>query len=141
MKHPIHFVIATVSTVLVLGCGPGTSEEHRADHHAHGVGTTAHPDSARWQANGETTDGIHGMQVLADGYPANGLTSGLLRDSLDARMSMIFERCTMKGEAHDALHHYLLPLQDLIDHIPEEKSAAQLDSLRQHLHHYDEVFY
>jgi hypothetical protein len=98
-------------------------------------------DSTRWPANPETTEGIRGMQALVEGYPANGVSSVTLRDSLDARMAMIFERCTMKGEAHEALHHYLVPLQELIHRIPDEASGAQLDSLQQHLRHYDEVFY
>lgn len=47
----------------------------------------------------------------------------------------------MKGEAHEALHHYLLPLQELIKRIPDRASGTQLDSLDQHLRQYDEVFY
>lgn len=138
MKHTIPLLSALTSIAILFGCG--TSEEQHAADHTHGVAPT-HTNGGRWPANPETTEGIHGMQALAEGYPGNGLSSRLLRDSLDARMSMIFERCTMKGEAHGALHQYLLPLQDLIGRIQEEKSGAQLDSLRQHLRQYGELFY
>ena len=140
MKHEGHLACALVFLVLLFGCGGGTSEEHHAPDHAHGAVEMA-VDSTRWQANLETTEGIRGMRALVEGYPANGMSSGPLRDSLDARMALIFERCTMKGEAHEALHHYLLPLQGLIHRIPEGASSAQLDSLRHHLAHFDEVFY
>lgn len=140
MKHAAHFVSALVSLALLFGCGGGTSVEHHVPDHAHGTVEMA-SDSARWSANPETTEGIRGMQALVGGYPANGLTEHLLRDSLDARMALIFERCTMKGEAHEALHHYLLPLQGLIHRLPEGSSSPQVDSLRRHLRHYDEVFY
>lgn len=130
--------------MLLIGCGGGTAHEHEHHHtamHEHAGTAAATTDSARWQANSGTTEGIRGMLALVDGYPANGLTSGVLHDSLDARLGMIFARCTMKGEAHEALHHYLLPIQDLIVRLPERSSPAQLDSLREHLRHYDEVFY
>lgn len=140
MKHAVHLVYALIPLVLLFGCGGGTSVEHHDPDHAHGTVEMA-ADSTRWPANPETTEGIRGMQALVEGYPANGVSSVTLRDSLDARMAMIFERCTMKGEAHEALHHYLVPLQELIHRIPDEASGAQLDSLQQHLRHYDEVFY
>lgn len=109
--------------------------------HEHAATAAVNADSARWQANAETTEGIRGMRALVDGYPANRLTSGVLHDSLDARLGLIFARCTMKGEAHEALHHYLLPIQDLIGRLPERSSPDQLDSLREQLRHYDDVFY
>ena len=139
MKHSIHLLGFLASVAMLFGCG--TSEEQHAAGHAHDGASAAVADSGRWQANAETLDGIHGMQALVAGYPANGLTATLLRDSLDARISVIFQRCTMKGEAHEALHRYLIPLQGLIRRIPEGSSGSQLDSLQQHLRHYDEVFY
>ncbi|MCB0783366.1 MAG: hypothetical protein KDB87_10680, partial [Flavobacteriales bacterium] len=37
----------------------------------------------RWPANAATTEGVRGMQALVVGYPDNGLTGGLLKDSLE----------------------------------------------------------
>lgn len=129
-----------IGSVLLLGCGGDTMPGHRHDDPAQGSGTAA-VDSARWQANPETTEGVHGMQALVDGYPGNGLNGPLLRDSLNARMAMIFERCTMDGEAHEALHTYLLPLMGMIKRLPDTPNDAHVDSLRTHLHHFGEVFY
>jgi hypothetical protein len=81
------------------------------------------------------------MRELLEGYPGNALNGTQLRDSLGAQMEMIFERCTMKGEAHEALHQYLQPLQGMIGRIPDAPGAVQLDSLERHFGLYDEVFY
>ena len=141
MKNPGLLLGALSSLALLFGCGGTAPDEHGAADHEHHDKAVEHMNSERWQANPETTDGIQGMQALADGYPANGLTSGQLRDSLSTRMALIFDRCTMKGDAHDALHRYLSPLQGSIARIHEGSSKASLDSLRQHLRHYDKVFY
>ena len=103
--------------------------------------SAASADSARWKANPETTEGIRGMSALVEGHPGNGLSASQLRDSLDGRMALIFERCTMTGEAHEALHRFLLPMMGMIKRIPEDGAGAELDSLRDHLRRYDEVFY
>lgn len=34
----------------------------------------------------------------------------ILADSLTAEFQMIFQNCSMEGEAHDQLHNYLLPI-------------------------------
>ncbi|MBL8011879.1 MAG: hypothetical protein JNJ64_14840 [Flavobacteriales bacterium] len=128
-----------IASALLSSCAGGTVHEHPQKGPAH-AGTPAAVDSVRWQANPETTEGIRGMQALVDGLPGNGLGGAQLRDSLNARMAMIFDRCTMDGEAHEALHAYLLPLMGMIKRLPDEPSSAHVDSLRTHLRHYGEVF-
>ncbi|MBK6628225.1 MAG: hypothetical protein IPJ87_07320 [Flavobacteriales bacterium] len=140
MKERLISGNALIATVLLFGCGDGKVLEHQHDGTAHDSSTAA-VDSLRWQANPETTEGIRSMQALVEGLSRNGLSGIQLRDSLDARLAMIFERCTMDGEAHEALHAYLLPLMGMIKRLPDTPSEAHVDSLRTHLHHYGEVFY
>lgn len=128
-----------ITAVLLTGCG-GSGTGGRQHRDAVHDSTVAVAGNDRWRANPETFEGIRGMQALADGFPANGLSGPQLRDSLDARMAMIFERCTMDGEAHEALHRYLLPMLGMIKRLPDAPSDAHVDSLRQHLRHFDEVF-
>jgi hypothetical protein len=97
-------------------------------------------ESVRWQANEATIQGVRGMQGLTAGYPGNGLAGGLLRDSLQERMALIFEQCTMEGEAHEALHEYLLPLIGIFRELPDDPKRSQLDSITAHLSRFDEQF-
>lgn len=94
----------------------------------------------RWKANPETMVGIRGMRALISAYPGSGLDGSLLRDSLDARMGAILERCTMEGEAHHALHDYLVPLMKLLHQLPDSPEPSQLDSISVHLALFDERF-
>jgi len=94
----------------------------------------------RWKANPETIEGIRGMRALVAARPGSGLEGGLLRDSLEARMGAIFEGCTMEGEAHLALHDYLVPLMKLLRDLPDSPEPSQLDSISAHLSLFDERF-
>lgn len=55
-------------------------------------------------------------------------------------MGLIFERCTMEGEAHMALHDYLLPLITQFKELQEHPTPAQLDSLTSYLRTFDQKF-
>lgn len=139
MKNDFRLLAALTSATVLLSCG--SSSEQRAEDHVLDGASTQVEDSVRWQANPETIEGIRGMQALVAGYPSNGLASGVLRDSLEARMALIFERCTMEGEAHEALHTYLLPLISALRTLPDEPTSVELDSIAGHLGRFDEQFH
>lgn len=131
-----------ISIVLLGACGTTATETpHDTDAAAGESAVLADlPDSGRWNANEATVDGIERMMELVEGYPENGLDGVQLGDSLDEHMAMIFERCTMEGQAHEALHAYLLPLLSMYRALPDEPTAAALDSITNHLALFDEQF-
>ena len=92
----------------------------------------------RWQANPETTQGIQNISQLVNNFTAtpDSTSYKTLETSIDAEFQMIFQKCTMKGEAHNQLHNYLLPLkkkfQKLSSNDPAECKNALID-LKEHL--------
>lgn len=99
----------------------------------------------KWQANPETTQGIKNMRALVSDYSSRDDldTPKELQDSLAAQMKLIFQRCTMEGEAHNQLHHYLLPLQEKMGQIIQEDIEASekaMDDLYAYLQEYDTYF-
>jgi hypothetical protein len=66
----------------------------------------------KWSANPETTTGIKNMIALMDQFTETDRVSAYkeLGDGLQNEFDEIFKNCTMKGEAHDQLHNYLLPM-------------------------------
>jgi hypothetical protein len=78
-------------------------------------------DGERWEANIETTEGINNMLLLIDAFRKDDSADyTALKDNLTFEFTTIFKKCTMKGEAHDQLHNYLLPLKTLIDNASNE---------------------
>jgi hypothetical protein len=67
----------------------------------------------KWQANPETTEGILAMKEHLEAFRHLGIADyNQLRIHLETEFKMIFEKCTMKGEAHNQLHNYLYPMRD-----------------------------
>jgi hypothetical protein len=98
-----------------------------------------------WIANQETTEGINNMIHLVDSFNTEGDNDSYqtLVDSLNAEFSMIFKKCTMKGEAHNQLHHYLLPMKNkftelLSTDLDERKTSVA--GLKKHLSIYKAYF-
>ncbi len=92
----------------------------------------------RWKANPETTSGIANMVGILNAYePASGDPKAL-KTALEEEFGLIFERCTMEGEAHNQLHNYLLPIHQALRDF--EGSDAQRAALGAQLAAYGNYF-
>jgi hypothetical protein len=49
----------------------------------------------------------------------------LLANKLKSNIDLLTSNCTMKGEAHDELHKWLVPYIELVDEFSKEKSKNQ----------------
>ena len=65
------------------------------------------------------------MRNLAQNALANGENPSEVLPGLQAEFKTIFEKCTMKGQAHDQLHNYLVPVKDHLDKIRERNEAEE----------------
>jgi hypothetical protein len=74
-------------------------------------------DGMKWIANMETTKGIWEIQGLANELNANSTIEDFREASkkMVIHFQKILQKCTMKGEAHNQLHNYLMPLKEKID--------------------------
>jgi hypothetical protein len=80
----------------------------------------------KWQANTETTEGILAMKELLEAFRNLGLGDyEQLRIHLETEFQMIFEKCTMKGEAHNQLHNYLYPMRDCFSDLSKGGETAE----------------
>lgn len=92
----------------------------------------------KWQANIETTDGIKKMIEIAAADIDDGRLShyAAMGERLNLELNNIFSSCNMKGEAHEQLHLFILPLKDLCEQlelVDDETNAMilQKDILKQ----------
>ncbi len=102
-------------------------------------------DGEKWEANKETTDGVANMLELLEGtdasttkaYQKNG---ELLKEHID----LVLNQCTMKGESHDQLHTFLVPLISKVDKLKSvdmDKQGAKIqEKIKEHLKAYDTYF-
>ncbi|MBQ0767700.1 MAG: hypothetical protein KBT58_00300 [Bizionia sp.] len=99
----------------------------------------------RWEANIETTDGVKKMITLMDDFVLTEDTAAYagLAEYLKQEFAVIFEKCTMKGEAHNQLHHFLIPINNEFDKLSSsnvETCKASFNRLNDHLKIYPLYF-
>jgi hypothetical protein len=98
-----------------------------------------------WIANKETTDGVNNMIKLVNSFSEkeNIEAYSKLTENLQSEFTMIFEKCTMKGEAHNQLHNFLIPIKDLFADLSSndiEKCKESYEKLNKHLPVYQNYF-
>ena len=94
----------------------------------------------RWKANPETTQGIAAMSAILDEHAKNPMAKTVLKEKLEGEFQMIFQKCTMTGEAHNQLHNYLIPLHKMLSAMDESSGEKELVAMRDHLQAYGKYF-
>lgn len=99
----------------------------------------------RWEANSETTDGIENMMTAMNNFVTIDKTEAYtdLTEKLKQEFAIIFEKCTMEGEAHNQLHHFLIPINNEFDKLSSsnvETCKASFNRLNEHLKTYSLYF-
>lgn len=129
--------------VLLVSVDPPAETPHD---HAHAK-EPAPPAVAKWKANVETTEGIGTMLSLvrqaAQRPEATPADIKVTAAQLDEAFQNVFRRCTMTGEAHEALHAFLLPLAPLLKELEASEGPAAIHTLHQleeHLERYSTSF-
>ena len=133
-------VLYALSVILMISCQSSTTNEveaknengkqNKAEHHHHDEPLKVSlNDGKRWKANLETTQGIANMQELVSTFSTDKASYNQLHMELVEEFKLIFKRCTMKGEAHDQLHNYLIPLKGMIDNISDDNIREIQDYL------------
>ena len=99
----------------------------------------------RWIVNPETKIGIENMISIMSSFEEKDNVDGFgpLTESLKSEFSMIFKKCTMKGEAHNQLHNFLLPIKGLLETLPSNnlnRSQERYDKLNNDLKEFKKYF-
>lgn len=98
-----------------------------------------------WQANPETTEGIIKMKERMNSFNdfEKKEAYSTLKEGLETDFTELFQKCTMKGEAHNQLHNYLFPFIDLFDGLESsdlETCKKSFKELNAHLNTYSNYF-
>jgi hypothetical protein len=152
MKKVNILILVILATVLVISCKNDKKEKKeiakpvQSEEEAHeSEGVLELNNGNLWMANIETTQGIQKMQQLIANFTdkENMEAYPELKSKLEATFGTIISKCTMTGEAHTQLHHYLLPMRPLFkdlaaDNLATRKSA--LEKLTKYFSEYSAYF-
>lgn len=117
--------------------------EDKIQEHSHktNAGELSLNNGEKWQANPETNEGIANMQEAVESYQQAGTPDpDSLQMQLFSEFRTLVEKCTMKGEAHDQLHYYIIPLKKKIDALKEGDVQENITELEAYLMGYSDYF-
>ena len=149
MKNTIQIALALFISIITTSCNqPSENNETTTseveEHQDHNEGLHL-DDGERWIANAETTDGINNMIALLDSFSEQEdlAAYGNLSEELQSEFNLIIQKCTMKGESHNQLHNFILPMKDLFQGINSSElntCKSNNEKLRAHLDEYQKFF-
>ena len=157
MKKIVKLITVVAISLLAVSCGnnsekkkTSTSEETKveikteSEHHENEEELKLN-NGKRWEANLETTEGVKKLQMQLKGFSGKESVESYakLTKELEVTFAEIFEKCTMKGEAHNQLHNFLKPMLDLFDGMKSgdlKECEKSFDILNKHLTLYKEYF-
>lgn len=154
MKNKSIFILC-MSAMIIFSCKPRQEEKvsemteapknfTAPDGHTIGIDVKLN-NGAKWEANNETTQGIGFMLGSVGDMPSQPTLEDFrsLHKTLNVRFQNILKQCTMKGEAHDQLHNYLMPLKEKIDLFASadlDTCTKMLPELKEYIMKYSHFF-
>ncbi len=121
-----------------------TMVEHAEEYAEPEIATVQLDNGKKWLANAETTDGIQNMIALLETQSVNPPSAiEVLKEKMMSEFTGIFQKCTMKGESHEQLHNFLLPLKEQVEKLEEkleEGEKQDLEEIRSYLNTYKNYF-
>ena len=95
----------------------------------------------KWKANAETTEGITHLKKIVAKAIESGSADSTLAEPLQKEFQYIFDKCTMKGDSHDQLHNFLIPIKSYLEQIKSgSASSATMVAFQNHLNTYENYF-
>jgi hypothetical protein len=148
MKNYFKIALIALLAIGITSCGNSTEKSQCSHGHDNNEAHEQTNDTGTgklWQANPETTQGVGDMKKLMVSFSEKEDVAayGLLSEKLKTAYGLIFTNCTMKGEAHNQLHNYLMPMGDMFKGIKSTELDVcknSFEDLNKHLDEYQTIF-
>lgn len=134
--HKLKITTILLSIFFLFSCkdkiNKNTTETTETEIHEHSADESIQfNDGKKWKVDDNMLVHIRDMENEIASFekekPENYQT---LAVDLKKNLDLLTSNCTMKGQAHDELHKWLLPFIDLIDEFSKDKSAEQFAEIQ-----------
>jgi hypothetical protein len=143
----LKMLLFSTIVVLTLSCNSGSKEteknketkvetEHHHDHEAIVLN-----NGEKWKVDDNMMTHIRNMEkdviAFADNSDKNYKE---LTSKLKTNLDLLTSNCTMKGQAHDELHKWLVPYIELVDALEKDQSEAQFKAIQDSFQTFNQYF-
>ena len=140
--------IAFLATVILLifSCNTKSKEEKtteiKTEEHQHSESETIQLNNGeKWKVDDNMMIHIRNMEKDVVHFDQEKSTNySLLANKLKTNIDILISNCTMKGQAHDELHKWLVPYIELVDSFSKEKSANQFTEIQNSFKTFNQYF-
>ena len=144
LKIKIAFLATVV--LLIFSCNTKSKEEKtteiKTEEHQHSESETIQLNNGeKWKVDDNMMIHIRNMEKDVVHFDQEKSTNySLLANKLKTNIDILTSNCTMKGQAHDELHKWLVPYIELVDLFSKEKSANQLTEIQNSFKTFNQYF-
>jgi hypothetical protein len=144
--NPIKIITTATLVVLLSSCNTKSKEDKPAtvqveEHQNSKTKAIELNNSAKWKVDAAMMINIRAMENdVAYFEKTNNNDYQSLASKLKKSIDLLTSNCTMKGQAHDELHKWLLPFIDLVDAFSKDKSNQQFTQIQESLITFNHYF-
>lgn len=119
-----------------------TSQATKTEVHEHSNDETIQlNDGQKWKVDVDMIAHIRTMENDVTSFDKETPENyQLLADNLKKNIDLLTSNCTMKGQAHDELHKWLLPYIELVDDFSKDKSNENLAKIQESFTTFNQYF-
>lgn len=122
-----------IFTLLLFGCENSSTEntdkiitKQNEHHHDHENEVISLNNEKKWKVDDGMMIHIVSMENDVHTFEAKSVNDyPIMAKKLENNIDLLTSNCTMKGQAHDELHKWLLPFIDLSDEFSKSKSEQE----------------
>ena len=139
-------IIVTAIVLFLFSCNTKSKEEKtteiKMEEHQHSDSEAIQlNEGKKWKVDDNMMLHIRNMEKDVMNFNSeNNKNYPLLANKLKSNIDLLTSNCTMKGEAHDELHKWLVPYIALVDSFSKEKSANQFTEIQHSFKTFNQYF-
>jgi hypothetical protein len=131
MKSTLSITTILLSIILFCQCSPSESPTKEETKHTEHVEHTSQMKDGKWIVDNRMNEILLEMDKLVLSIPAEASVEEINTkgEQLNDLIIQLVKSCSMKGEAHDALHELLEPLMEACELMQDENSETAKEAV------------
>lgn len=148
----LKMILFSTIAALALSCNSGSKDTEKnnetptettteVEHHHDEHEAIVLNNDEKWKVDDNMMTHIRNMEkdvmAFADNSEKNYTD---LASKLKTNLDLLTSNCTMKGQAHDELHKWLVPYMELVDNLEKESSEVQFKAVQESFATFNQYF-
>lgn len=144
----VKMMLFSTIALLTLSCNSGAKEAEKssetpteAEHHHDEHEAIVLNNGEKWKVDDNMMEHIRNMEKDVIAFAGNSDKDyAQLATNLKTNLDLLTSNCTMKGQAHDELHKWLVPYIKLVDTLEKEPSEAEFKAIQDSFATFNQFF-